>query len=76
LLENKDREEEIRGKERRKESVEQLVVRKGQEGRNQGNSWWQEKDRKEETRGTVYGKKSTRRKKPGEQWWKEKDRKE
>jgi hypothetical protein len=29
LLENKDREEEIRGKERRKESVEQLVERKG-----------------------------------------------
>jgi hypothetical protein len=36
-----------------------LVVRKGQEGRNQGNSWWQEKDRKEEIRGTFGGKKRT-----------------
>jgi hypothetical protein len=32
-----------------------LVVRKAQEERNQGNSWWKEKGGKEETRGTIRG---------------------
>jgi hypothetical protein len=44
----------------RKKLGKQFVVRKRQEGRNQGNSWWKEKDRKEEM-------KRTGRKKPGEQ---------
>jgi hypothetical protein len=55
---------------------EQLLVRKGQEGLNQENSWWKETDKKKETRGTVGGKKRIGRKNQGKSWWKQKDRKE